>query len=96
MNNEDSETTSTLIPAVSVIIKQDRNQVLKNVYWTVFNVIISQQQKTVLRNMKEFVKCATNVIIKQHERVIWNNMLCLSISDHEAWIGLLLMQSMLL
>ena len=29
MNNEDSETTSTLIPAVSVIIKQDRNQVLK-------------------------------------------------------------------
>ena len=29
MNNEDSETTSTFIPAVSVIIKQDRNQVLK-------------------------------------------------------------------
>ena len=31
MNNEDIDTTSTLIPAVSVIIKQDRNQVLKNV-----------------------------------------------------------------
>ena len=30
LNNEDSETTSTFIPAVSVIIKQDRNQVLKN------------------------------------------------------------------
>ena len=30
MNNEDIDTTSTLIPAVSVIIKQDRNQVLKN------------------------------------------------------------------
>ena len=88
MNNEDIDTTrqkSSLKKCVEVIL-----------YWTVFNVIISQQQKTVLRNMKEFVKCATNVIIKQHERVIWNNMLSLSISDHEAWIGLLLMQSMLL
>ena len=49
-------------------------------------MIISQQQKTVLRNMemqsmKEFFKCATNVIIKQHEMVIWNNLLSLSLKE---------------
>ena len=31
--------------------------------------------------MKEFFKCATNVIIKQHERVICNNLLSLSLKE---------------